>query len=709
MQLLDPRPQQEEQRRTVTAQSQHFADELAKMLMEHGQNAAGQMFTSPWQAAGQVANALAGRNAMGNNAANQYSLNSLLAPGGGGGPAAAEATTAAAAPPGGSAPGGAKAAPFDPAIKQAIIEGSKAAGFPAPIMAQFAHIESGGRAGPEADTGHYKGLMQLSEDEMARESGGQGNVYNPKDSTMAAAQIAKRNYADFKAKFNKEPTAFDLYMMHQQGPAGYEAHLRNPNQPAWQSMLSTGEGQSKGEQWAKAAITGNMGHINDTSQQFLQRWSDKWQRAAAGDHGAFTSEQPQGQQVAQAAPAPTAGTPGGNLVEHGHFVDSAMLQRRPPPTYTLPQLQALAKSGQLAPEQIQKFYAELTAAQQPMEQPFAGGKVIFDPKNPGQQTYIPTLQTKPMKVGDIETQQSFWVDSKGQQHTMAEHPAAGGAVAAPAPPQSGATAAPAAGSGDPFPAGGSMTDIANWGERRKVRIAGEEETEKTRAAATTKTFNGIYAGIAGSGDNAAHQAQNIALLKEVAPAAFTGAGSEALLGLNRLAARLGIDPKGAAPREVFNMMASRVLNDQFAGMRNLSAEEGSQLGRLFQSMLETEKKATITNEDTLDGVMAKLNLFEQSGKQMMRWADMADDHVAKHGALDPSFMKKLRKDIAESRFEDVLPTHGAPAAATGGGGGTAAAPGGGNAAPVQVKTPADAQNLAPGTLYVRPDGKVMRR
>jgi hypothetical protein len=697
VELLNPRPQQEEQRRTITAQAQRQAEELARLLAQKGANTEGERFTSPWQVGGQIAQTLAARNAMGNNAANSFALNSLLAPGGQTEPPSG-ATTTAAPPAEGSAPAGGNAASnaFAPEVKQAIIEGSKAVGFPPEIMAQFAHFESRGRPGPEADTGSYKGLMQLSKAEMARESNGQGNVYNPKDSTMAAAQIAKRNFHEFSQKYGKEPTAFDLYMMHVNGAAGYESHLSNPDAPAWQNMLNTGEGRAiaSGQQhyhgetgpeaatkWAHATVTDNGGRATDTSRQHLQRWSDKWQRIANGDHSAaFDQNQPPGQssggvQMAQAAPPgtpPAAGAPSpgqGGMIEHGTFVDPGMLPKRQPPTYTLPQLQALARSGRLEPDQIAKFYAEITAAQQPASHPFAGGQIIFDPKNPSQQVYMPTLQTKPVKVGDIETQQSFWVDSQGRQHVMPSAPGGtapesasggGGAASASAP-----TAA--AGGRAPFPGNPTMTDLANYGEDRQVRIAGEKEKATSQAQATTKMFSGIYGGIGGSAENSAKQAQNIALLKEIAPRAFTGAGTDALLTLNRLADRIGVDKKSAAPRELFNSVAMRILADQFAGIQNLSREEGSPGQRIFKPMLDMEEKANITPKDSLEGVMAKLNMIEQAGKQLMEWGDMADDYVAEHGALDPKFMKAFRKKVSERKFENILPKEDASTSVPAGG------------------------------------------
>ena len=148
------------------------------------------------------------------------------------------------------------------------------------MMQRFMQIESGGNPGNV--TGSYKGLFQLSDSEFRKY--GSGNIFNPEDNANAAARKLAAESAEFEAKYGRKPTATDLYMVHQQGTAGYDAHMANPNRPAWQNMLSTGEGRERGEQWAKAAIWGNIpdqykrqfGSVdNVTSQQFVDMWRGK--------------------------------------------------------------------------------------------------------------------------------------------------------------------------------------------------------------------------------------------------------------------------------------------------------------------------------------------------------------------------------------------------------------------------------------------------
>jgi hypothetical protein len=139
-------------------------------------------------------------------------------------------------------------------------------------------IESGGHA--ESVTGSYKGLFQLSNQEF-REGGGTGNIHDPEQNTMAAANVLSRKALQFQQKYGKNPNLVDVYMMHQQGEAGYNAHMSNPNAPAWENMQSA---SGKSEAWAKKAIWGNMtdsakaryGSVeNVSSKDFVGEWSNK--------------------------------------------------------------------------------------------------------------------------------------------------------------------------------------------------------------------------------------------------------------------------------------------------------------------------------------------------------------------------------------------------------------------------------------------------
>jgi hypothetical protein len=105
---------------------------------------------------------------------------------------------------------------------------------------------------------------------------------------------------------------------------------------------------------------------------------------------------------------------GAGPLEQGTFVNPAALPRRPAPMYSLEQLQNIVRIyGPKAPIDVQKAYADIQQASQPMEMPYGGGKLVWNPANPAQQTYVPTLKEAPVKVCTAEFTYSYWIDSKG--------------------------------------------------------------------------------------------------------------------------------------------------------------------------------------------------------------------------------------------------------------------------------------------------------
>jgi hypothetical protein len=173
-------------------------------------------------------------------------------------------------------------------VEGAIAEAASATGMDPELLRTFVGIESSGD--PSKVTGSYKGLFQLSDEQFAK-FGGKGSILDPRENALAAARKLQADATAFQQKYGKSPTAADLYLIHQQGAGGYDAHVSNPNQPAWKSMASTAEGRQKGEGWAKAAIWGNLpeeakrqyGSVdNVTSKQFVEWWQG---RVARGDAG----------------------------------------------------------------------------------------------------------------------------------------------------------------------------------------------------------------------------------------------------------------------------------------------------------------------------------------------------------------------------------------------------------------------------------------
>jgi hypothetical protein len=202
----------------------------------------------------------------------------------------------------------AKGKTFAPTSSAAIQNTAARYGIDAGTLGRTVQIESGGN--PRRQTGSYKGLMQLSQSEFDKyKPTPTASIWNAQDNLEAGAAKMKADGALFAANFGRQPSGFDSYMIHQQGLAGYSSHLANPEAPAWQNMLSTGEGRQKGEAWAKAAIWGNIpdqykagfGNVNNvTSRDFIAMWAAKYGGGAVPTFGG-----PQGgPSAAEAAPAP---------------------------------------------------------------------------------------------------------------------------------------------------------------------------------------------------------------------------------------------------------------------------------------------------------------------------------------------------------------------------------------------------------------------
>jgi len=158
-----------------------------------------------------------------------------------------------------------------------INEAAKTHGLNPDTLATFIRIESAGN--PNAQMGSYKGLLQMSDREFAKHSNG-GDVFNPRDNIMAGAKKISEESARFKQQYGTDPTPGQLYMVHQQGEAGYRAHSQNLDQTAWKNIRP----YYSSDNMAKKAVWGNLGPEararfgnveNVTSRGFLDTWSNR--------------------------------------------------------------------------------------------------------------------------------------------------------------------------------------------------------------------------------------------------------------------------------------------------------------------------------------------------------------------------------------------------------------------------------------------------
>ncbi len=248
---------------------------------------------------------------------------------------------------------------------------SSQTGIPYGVFHTFGSIESS--LNPRARTGSYKGLFQLSNEEF-RKNGGRGSIFDAEANAKAFANLVKQNASYFKNNTGKNPTVADLYLMHQQGTAGYLQHVKNPDQPAWVSMWQTGEGQQKGKAWAKKAIWGNVpardkkrfGSVNNvTSADFTNMWKARVvqtsQVASAEDvNAAGTVPAPESRSKALGTP------PGGQKIIYDRMSDNVappMPERKLAEAPTTPPLRsspanaaAPAANGFFTPEKLQDVF-----------------------------------------------------------------------------------------------------------------------------------------------------------------------------------------------------------------------------------------------------------------------------------------------------------------------------------------------------------------
>lgn len=133
-------------------------------------------------------------------------------------------------------------------------------------------IESGFK--PGSKTGSYVGLGQWSKEEMQRHG-----ITDPDDVEQTRAALQK-DIVRRAAKLQKDglsATPSNVYLMHQQGEAGLEAHLRNPDGPAWENIRFG----FKNDAIAKRAIWGNM--TDDMKRSMGLRSIDDVGKVTSGD------------------------------------------------------------------------------------------------------------------------------------------------------------------------------------------------------------------------------------------------------------------------------------------------------------------------------------------------------------------------------------------------------------------------------------------
>jgi hypothetical protein len=153
-----------------------------------------------------------------------------------------------------------------------IQEAASLYGLDLAMMMSIAKVESD--FDPRVRTGSYKGLFQLSDYEFKKY--GDGSIWDARDNARAAAHMFLIQAEKFRLALGHYPDYAERYMVHQQGIQGAIEHYTHPERVAWQSMCATDEGMTKGEQWCRKCIWGNL----------LPEWKDAFgsvEKISSGD------------------------------------------------------------------------------------------------------------------------------------------------------------------------------------------------------------------------------------------------------------------------------------------------------------------------------------------------------------------------------------------------------------------------------------------
>ena len=158
--------------------------------------------------------------------------------------------------------------------QQIIAEEARKAGIDPSIMLAMAHIETGGSFNERAKNpgSSASGLFQFMKGTRGRYGLDGNTVFDARKNAAAGARMLNENRAFFRKRFGREPSAGELYLMHQQGAGGASALLSNPNALAIDVLTRAHNGNRR---LAAEIIRKNGGRMDMTAGQFSSRWVNK--------------------------------------------------------------------------------------------------------------------------------------------------------------------------------------------------------------------------------------------------------------------------------------------------------------------------------------------------------------------------------------------------------------------------------------------------
>lgn len=183
--------------------------------------------------------------------------------------------------------------------QQIIAEEARKAGIDPSIMLAIAHIETGGKFNERAKSrvSSASGLFQFMKDTRGRYGLDGNTVFDARKNAAAGARMLNENRAFFRKRFGREPSAGELYLMHQQGAGGASALLSNPNALAIDVLARAHRGNRRR---AAEIIRKNGGRMDMTAGQFSSLWTNKGDALHAA-YGGYANRPIGGRAVAAGA------------------------------------------------------------------------------------------------------------------------------------------------------------------------------------------------------------------------------------------------------------------------------------------------------------------------------------------------------------------------------------------------------------------------
>ncbi len=181
-----------------------------------------------------------------------------------------------------------------------VAEEAQKAGVDPAIALAMAHIETGGKFNADAwNKWGYAGLFQFSRDNRQGALGqkyglNESNKFDARANSRAGMIMLNENRAAFIKKFGREPSAGELYLMHQRGQSGAFALLENRDK----NVLAVKHTSVKN-------VTRNGGNVNMTAGQFADMWIKKGNAMAA----TYGGVKPVNMSSSKVAPSATSAKP----------------------------------------------------------------------------------------------------------------------------------------------------------------------------------------------------------------------------------------------------------------------------------------------------------------------------------------------------------------------------------------------------------------